>query len=158
MSQRITPCLWFDTEAEEAARFYASIFRNSRITAVTHYGEGMPMPKGTVLTVRFELDGQEFLALNGGPTFPFTEAISLMVECKDQKEIDFYWSKLLDGGADAQCGWLKDKYGLSWQVVPEGLEKLLGDADPAKANRVMQAIMGMVKLDVAKLEAAYAGR
>ena len=158
MSQRITPCLWFDTEAEEAARFYVSIFRNSRITAITHYGEGMPMPKGTVLTVRFVLDGQEYLALNGGPTFPFTEAISLMVECKDQKEIDFYWNQLLGGGSEAQCGWLKDKYGLSWQVVPEGLEKLIGDEDPVRANRVLQAIMGMVKLDLAKLEAAYAGR
>ena len=158
MTQRITPCLWFDTQAEEAARFYASIFKNSRITAITHYAEDMPMPKGTVLTVRFELDGQEFLAMNGGPMFPFTEAISLMVECKDQKEIDVYWSRLLEGGSQAQCGWLKDKFGLSWQVVPEGLEKLIGDKDPAKANRVLQAIMGMIKLDVAKLQAAYAGR
>jgi predicted 3-demethylubiquinone-9 3-methyltransferase (glyoxalase superfamily) len=157
MKQRITPCLWFDTEAEEAARFYASIFKNSRITAITHYGEGMPMPKGTVMTVRFELDGQEFLALNGGPTFPFTEAISLMVECKDQKEIDFYWDRLLEGGSKAQCGWLKDKYGLSWQVVPQDLDKLLSDKDPAKSSRVLQAVMGMVKLDVSKLEAAYAG-
>jgi predicted 3-demethylubiquinone-9 3-methyltransferase (glyoxalase superfamily) len=157
MKQRITPCLWFDTEAEEAARFYASIFKNSRITAITHYGEGMPMPKGTVMTVRFELDGQEFLALNGGPTFPFTEAISLMVECKDQKEIDSYWDRLLEGGSEAQCGWLKDKYGLSWQVVPQDLDKLLSDKDPAKSSRVLQAVMGMVKLDVSKLEAAYAG-
>jgi len=158
MKSRITPCLWFDTQAEEAARFYASIFKNSKITAITHYAENMPMPTGTVLTVRFELEGREFLAMNGGPTFPFTEAISLMVECKDQEEIDSYWSRLLEGGSQAQCGWLKDKYGLSWQVVPEGLEKLIGDEDPAKASRVLQAIMGMVKLDVAKLEAAYAGR
>jgi predicted 3-demethylubiquinone-9 3-methyltransferase (glyoxalase superfamily) len=155
---RIIPCLWFDTQAEEAARFYTSIFENSKITAITHYSQGMPMPEGTVLTVRFELDGQEHLALNGGPAFHFTEAISLIIECEDQKEIDFYWSRLLEGGSESQCGWLKDKYGLSWQVVPEGLEKLISDEDPAKASRVMQAIMGMVKLDVAKLEAAYAGR
>jgi len=158
MKTRIVPCLWFDTQAEEAARFYTSIFKNSRITAVSHYAENMPMPKGTVLTVRFELDGQEHLAMNGGPMFHFTEAISLMVECKNQQEIDFYWDRLLDGGSEAQCGWLKDKYGLSWQVVPEGLEKLIGDEDPTKANRVLQAVMGMVKLDVAKLEAAHAGK
>lgn len=158
MTSRITPCLWFDTQAEEAARFYTSIFKSSRITTINHYGDDMPMPKGTVLTVRFELDGQEFLALNGGPMYRFTEALSLIVTCKDQKEIDFYWERLLEGGSEAQCGWLKDKYGLSWQVVPENLVELLAAKDPAKSSRVMHAIMGMVKLDVAKLEAAFAGR
>jgi len=157
MKTRIVPCLWFDTQAEEAARFYTSIFKNSRITAVSHYAENMPMPKGTVLTVRFELDGQEHLAMNGGPMFHFTEAISLMVECKNQQEIDFYWDRLLDGGSEAQCGWLKDKYGLSWQVVPTPMLAMLMDPDEGKSGRAMEAMMKMKKLDIAALERAYSG-
>src|SRR5262245_51186246 len=122
MQSRITPCLWFDTQAEEAARFYTSIFKNSKMGAISYYSEGMPMPKGTVLTVLFELDGQEFMAMNGGPLFRFTEAVSLVVNCEDQKEIDFYWSKLLEGGGEeSQCGWLKDRYGLSWQITPKAI-------------------------------------
>ena len=159
MQSKITPCLWFDTQAEEAARFYTSIFKNSKVGAISYYAEGMPMPKGTVLTVMFELDGQELMALNGGPTFQFTEAVSLVVTCEDQKEIDYFWSKLLEGGGqESQCGWLKDKYGLSWQVTPKSIAKMIVDKDPAKVSRVMQALMPMVKLDVAKLEAAYAGK
>lgn len=153
--QKITPCLWFDHQAEEAARFYVSTFKNSKIGEITHYGEGAPRPKGTVLTVRFHLDGQEFLALNGGPTFKFTEAISLIVNCETQEEVDRMWEKLSEGGEKVQCGWLKDQYGLSWQIVPTALGKMLSDRDPARADRVLQAVMQMKKLDIKKLEEAY---
>jgi predicted 3-demethylubiquinone-9 3-methyltransferase (glyoxalase superfamily) len=157
LAQRITSCLWFDDQAEEAVRFYTSIFKNSRIGEVTYYGEGSPSPrpKGSVLTVRFYLDGQEFLALNGGPMFKFTEAVSFIVNCETQKELDRYWAKLSAGGEESQCGWLKDKYGLSWQVVPTVIAKMLSDPDPDRVQRVFQAIMGMQKLDIATLKAAY---
>ena len=159
MQSRITTCLWFDTQAEEAARFYTSIFRNSKMGEISHYGDNAPKPKGTVMTVSFELDGQPFMGLNGGPEFRFTEAISLVVNCEDQKEVDHYWSKLLEGGGETQaCGWLKDRYGLSWQVVPKVLMKMIADKDPAKSSRVMQAVMQMIKLDIPTLEAAYAGK
>jgi len=150
--QGISPFLWFDTQAEEAAKFYTAIFKNSRIKQVSHYGEGAPMPKGTVMVVSFVLNGQDFMALNGGPIFKFTEAVSFVVLCENQEEIDYYWEKLSEGGKDIQCGWLKDKYGLSWQVVPTVLGKLM--SDPARAPRVMAALMKMVKLDIKKLEEA----
>jgi predicted 3-demethylubiquinone-9 3-methyltransferase (glyoxalase superfamily) len=153
--QKITACLWFDDQAEEAAHFYASIFPNSKVGEVTYYGEGAPLPKGTVLTVRFQLDGQEFLALNGGPMFKFTEAVSFIVNCDTQAEVDRMWQKLTEGGQEVQCGWLKDKYGLSWQVVPTVLSKLMSDPDPARAARVMQAVMRMKKLDIRELEKAH---
>jgi predicted 3-demethylubiquinone-9 3-methyltransferase (glyoxalase superfamily) len=150
----ITPMLWFDTQAEEAARFYTSLFPNSRITAVSHYGEAGPRPAGTVLTVAFELDGQPFTALNGGPEFTFSEAISFVIDCKDQDEVDYYWDKLSDGGLEHNCGWVKDRFGLWWQVVPSELPALIGDPDPARAQRAMQAMLQMYKLDVAALRAA----
>jgi len=155
--QPITPCLWFDTQAEEAARLYVSVFRNSKITAVSHYGEGGPMPKGTVLTVSFELDGRPFTALNGGPMYQFSEAVSFQVSCQTQDDVDYYWSRLGDGGQPGPCGWLKDRFGLSWQVVPEVLPRLMSDPDPARAQRVFQAMMQMGKLDIAALEAAASG-
>ncbi|MCU1356291.1 MAG: 3-demethylubiquinone-9 3-methyltransferase [Acidimicrobiales bacterium] len=154
---RITPNLWFDTQGKEAAEFYVSIFPNSEITDVTYYGEAGPGPAGTVLTVNFSLDGRDFTAINGGPAFTFDEAISLLIECKDQAEVDYYWEKLTDGGQEAQCGWLKDKYGLSWQVCPEGMEAALNDPDPERANRGMKAMLGMVKIDIAALQAAADG-
>lgn len=154
---RITPNLWFDTEGQEAAEYYCSIFPNSRITNVTYYGEAGPGPAGTVLTVDFVLDGQEFTAINGGPAFTFDEAISLLVNCKDQDEVDYYWSKLTEGGQEVQCGWLKDRYGLSWQVCPEGMAELLGDPDPERSQRAMTAMLGMVKLDLDALRAAADG-
>ena len=150
----ITPNLWFDKEGKEAAEFYCSIFPNSKINNVTYYNEAGPGEPGTVLTVDFELDGQQYTAINGGPAFTFDEAISLLINCADQKEVDYYWSKLLEGGEESQCGWLKDKYGLSWQVVPAGMEKMLNDPDPARAERAMKAMLGMKKLDLAALEAA----
>jgi len=156
--QRITPFLWFDHQAEQAARFYASIFKNSRIGKLARYGDAGPGPKGSVMTVEFQLAGQEFVALNGGPHFKFTEAISLVVTCKTQAEVDYYWKKLSAGGKEVQCGWLKDKYGLSWQVVPTVLGKLMADKDPARAHRVMQAMLKMVKLDVKKLKQAAMGK
>ena len=152
---KINPFLWFDTQAEEAARFYTSIFPNSRIVSTTRYGEGAPMPKGSVMTVVFELDGQRFIALNGGPLFKFTEAISFSVDCKTQQEVDEYWAKLTAGGQESQCGWLKDKFGLSWQIVPTVLGELLSDPDPKKAKRAMQAMLKMKKLDVAALKRAH---
>ena len=155
---KIFPFLWFDHEAEEAATFYVSLFKNSKITGVTRYGEGGPGPKGTVMSVTFELDGRKFGALNGGPLFKFTEAISLFINCEDQKEVDELWEKLSAGGTKSRCGWLKDRYGLSWQVVPTVLGKYLGDKDPAKAKRVMEAMLQMDKLDIAKLTKAYEGR
>ena len=157
-TQKITACLWFDDRAEEAVRFYTSIFKNSKIGEVTHYGEGAPRPKGTVLTVRFWLDGQEFLALNGGPEFKFTEAVSFIVNCDTQDEIDRMWDKLSEGGEQVQCGWLKDKFGLSWQVNPTVLAKMMSDLDTARTDRVMQAVLRMKKLDIKQLEAAYEGR
>jgi predicted 3-demethylubiquinone-9 3-methyltransferase (glyoxalase superfamily) len=152
--QKITPFLWFDTHAEEAARFYASIFPNSRILNTARYGDAGPGPKGSVMTVEFQLDGQRMIALNGGPVFRFTEAISLVVDCKDQKEVDHYWSRLLQGGQESMCGWLKDRYGLSWQIVPAVLGRLLSDPDAKKAKRVMEAMLKMKKIDIAALEAA----
>lgn len=156
-SQKIAPCLWFNSNAEEAANFYISIFQNSKIGKVSRYGKNAPMPEGTALTVAFELEGQSFLALNGGPMFKFTEAVSFVVNCETQKEIDEFWKKLSAGGQEQQCGWLKDKYGLSWQIVPVQLGKMLEDKDTAKAGRVMQALMKMVKLDLDVLEKAYNG-
>lgn len=153
----ITPNLWFDTESEEAAAFYVSVFPNSKITAVSRYPEGAPQPAGTVLTVEFVLDGQEFTAINGGPQFPFTEAISLLITCADQEEIDYYWDALSAGGDEGRCGWLKDRYGVSWQVVPPGMEEILSGSDPGRAQRAMQAIFSMQKIDVAALQAAADG-
>ncbi len=152
--QKITPFLWFDTQAEEAAKFYASIFPKSKILTVARYGEAGPGPKGGVMTVEFELDGQRMIALNGGPHFKFTEAISLSVSCKDQKEVDHYWGKLSQGGQEAPCGWLKDRYGLSWQVNPAILGELLASRDVKKAKRVMEAMLKMKKIDIAALKAA----
>jgi predicted 3-demethylubiquinone-9 3-methyltransferase (glyoxalase superfamily) len=159
---KIHPCLWFDDQAEEAVAFYASVFPKSKVGAVTRYGEAgarqSGRPKGSVMTVEFELDGQRFTALNGGPTFRFTEAISLVVTCRDQREIDDYWRKLTAGGGEeGPCGWLKDRFGLSWQVVPKVLPEMLEDEDPKKAERVMAALLTMGKLDVAALERAYEG-
>jgi predicted 3-demethylubiquinone-9 3-methyltransferase (glyoxalase superfamily) len=155
---KITPFLWFNAQAEEAANFYVSIFKNSKIVTVTRYGDAGPGPKGSAMTVAFELDGQRFTALNGGPHFTFNEAISFVVQCETQAEIDEYWSKLsAGGGSPGQCGWLKDKYGLSWQVVPKELPALL-TGDPARSNRVMQALMKMTKLDIAALKAAADGQ
>lgn len=153
--QKISPCLWFDNNAEEAVKFYTSIFKNSKINQVTYYGDGMPMPKGTVLTIYFELDGEEFMALNAGPVFKFNEAISLIVNCKDQDELDRFWEKLSEGGQKVECGWLKDKFGLSWQIVPAILGELM--MDPAKADKVMQAVLKMKKLDIGKLKEAARG-
>lgn len=153
--QKITPFLWFDTQAEEAMNFYVSIFKNSKIGSVTRYGEGGPGPAGTVLTAAFELDGQEFVALNGGPQFKFSEAISFLVSCETQEEIDEFWEKLSAGGEESQCGWLKDKYGLSWQIVPPVLSEMLQDKDPEKAKRVMEAMLQMTKLDIPTLKQAY---
>jgi predicted 3-demethylubiquinone-9 3-methyltransferase (glyoxalase superfamily) len=152
--QKLSTCLWFDTEAEEAAHFYTSIFKDSRIVDVSRYGEAGPGEPGSVLTVTFELAGQEFMALNGGPAFKFNEAISIFVKCENQAEVDEYWERLTDGGEESQCGWLKDRYGLSWQIVPNALGELLSDANPARANAAMQAMLGMKKLDVAALKAA----
>jgi len=154
--KKITLWLWFDNEAEEAATFYTSIFQNSRILDVQRYGKAGPKPEGTVMTVTFELDGQELVGLNAGPEFTFTEAISLMVSCKDQAEVDYFWDKLTDGGEESQCGWLKDRYGLSWQIVPTRLSELLGDPDPERSSRAMAAMMQMRKIDVAALERAAA--
>jgi predicted 3-demethylubiquinone-9 3-methyltransferase (glyoxalase superfamily) len=153
---KITPCLWFDTEGEEAANFYTSVFPNSRIVEVTHYGEAGPRPAGMVLTVSFELDGQTLVALNGGPDFTFNEAISFQVDCADQEEVDMFWSKLSEGGEEGPCGWLKDKYGVSWQIIPTRLPELLGDPDTEKAQRVMAAMLKMGKIEIDELERAAA--
>jgi predicted 3-demethylubiquinone-9 3-methyltransferase (glyoxalase superfamily) len=155
---KITPFLWFDTQAEEAAKFYVSIFkRDSKIKAISRYGDSGPGPKGSVMTVAFRLDGQDFVALNGGPAFKFTEAVSFWVACDSQEEIDTFWRKLSKGGKEIQCGWLKDKYGLCWQIVPSMLPDLLDARYPDRSERVMKAVMGMVKLDVAALKRAYMG-
>ena len=162
--QTFTPCLWFDDRAEEAAKFYVSIFKNSRIKSITRYSEVAAnvagRPKGSVLTVAFQLAGQEFLAVNGGPIFKFTEAVSFIVNCKTQREVDYYWKKLTRGGdkKGRQCGWLKDKYGLSWQIVPTVLSRMLQDQDTTKSERVMSAVLQMKKLDIKALKQAYAGR
>ena len=154
--QKITPCLWFDTEGEEAARFYTSLFPNSKIVEVTRYGDAGPRPEGMVMTVIFELDGQRFTALNGGPDFKFNEAISFEVNCETQEEVDAYWSKLSEGGEEGPCGWLKDRYGVSWQIVPTVLPKLLGDPDREKSQRVMRAMLNMKKIEIGDLERAAA--
>jgi predicted 3-demethylubiquinone-9 3-methyltransferase (glyoxalase superfamily) len=156
--QTITPFLWFDGKAEEAANFYTSIFKNSKIGKVTRYPEGTPGPAGTVMTVTFEINGQEFMALNGGPQFKFTEAVSFVVNCQTQEEVDEYWKKLSAGGKEIQCGWLKDKYGLSWQIVPTALGEMLQGADPETSKRVMHALMQMVKIDIKVLKQAYDGK
>ena len=162
MTPRITPFLWFDDQAEVAANFYVSIFANSRVRGVTHYDEegakAAGRPRGSVMTVAFELDGQEFTALNGGPLFKFTEAISLVVNCETQDEVDHFWEKLSAGGQEVQCGWLKDRFGVPWQVVPTVLPEMLQDKDPEKARRVMAAMLKMRKLDIAGLKSAYEGR
>ena len=154
---KITPFLWFDTEAEEAARFYVSIFKNSKIGEISRYGELGPGPKGGVMVVAFELDGVRFTALNGGPVFQFNEAISLQVDCADQAEVDDLWDRLSAGGQTSQCAWLKDRYGVSWQIVPRILLELLVDPDPVRSQRVMAAMLQMTKIDIAKLQEAYAG-
>ena len=156
--QKITPFLWFDGQAEEAAKFYVSIFKNSKIVTIARYGEAGPGPKGSVMTVVFQLDGQEFIALNGGPQFRFTEAISFSVDCKTQGEVDRFWAKLSEGGAELPCGWLKDKYGLSWQINPTVLGEMLSDSDPKKSRRVMEAMLQMKKLDIKGLKQAYEQR
>ena len=155
---KITPFLWFDTEAEEAAKYYVSIFKNSKIRTITRYGDAGPGPEGSVMTVVFDLEGQEFIALNGGPHFKFTEAVSLSVDCRTQQEVDEYWDKLSRGGEQGPCGWVKDKYGLSWQINPTILGEMLNDPDPRKASDVMEAMLGMKKIVIAELEQAYAGR
>jgi predicted 3-demethylubiquinone-9 3-methyltransferase (glyoxalase superfamily) len=152
--QTITPFLWFDHQAEEATRFYVSVFRNSKIVKVVRYGAAGPGPAGTVMTVEFQLDGQSFVALNGGPHFKFTEAISFVVNCRTQDEVDDYWGKLSAGGAEVQCGWLKDRFGLSWQIVPTELPELLGDPDREKASRVLKTMLTMKKLDIRALRQA----
>ena len=153
--QKITPFLWFDNQAEEAVNFYVSIFKNSKIVSLTRYGETGPGPKGQVMSVNFELDGQAFMALNGGPLFKFTEAISLFVNCTSQAEVDELWEKLGSGGTIQQCGWLKDKYGLSWQIIPTVLMQLLGDKNPSKSQAVMKAMLQMRKLEIGALQQAY---
>jgi predicted 3-demethylubiquinone-9 3-methyltransferase (glyoxalase superfamily) len=151
----ITPCLWFDTEGEEAANFYVSIFPNSRIMSTTRYGEAGPRDAGLVMTVDFELDGQPYVALNGGPEFQFNEALSLQINCVDQEEVDYYWEKLGEGGEHGVCGWLKDRYGVSWQVIPKALNELVADPDPAKAQAVMRCMLGQRKIVVSELQEAY---
>jgi predicted 3-demethylubiquinone-9 3-methyltransferase (glyoxalase superfamily) len=157
MQQKIVPNLWFDTESEEAAEFYVSVFPNSRIVNVTHYTDAGPREAGTVMTVEFELDGQRFVAIDGGPEFKFDEAVSFAIECEDQEEIDYYWNTLTEGGEESQCGWLKDRYGLSWQVVPTGMEEIFADPDKGRAERAMRALLGMKKLDIAALRSAADG-
>lgn len=153
--QKITPFLWFDGQAEEAMNFYVSIFKNSRVNSVTRYGDAGPGPKGTVMSATFQLEGQDFFALNGGPQFKFTPAISLFVNCETQQEVDELWEKLSAGGRKDRCGWLQDKYGLSWQIIPSALGKLLHDKDPKKASSVMRAMLQMDKIDIQRLQQAY---
>ncbi|MDP9240883.1 MAG: VOC family protein [Actinomycetota bacterium] len=155
--QRIVPNLWFDTQAEEAANYYTSVFKNSRIVNVAHYPEGGPREPGMVMTVEFELDGQRFVGINGGPEFTFDEAVSFLINCEGQDEVDYYWDRLTEGGQESQCGWLKDRYGVSWQVVPEGMDEIFADPDPTRAQRAMQAMLGMGKLDLAALRSAADG-
>lgn len=155
--QKINPFLWFDNQAEEAMNFYVSVFENSKVLSVNRYGKGGPGPEGTVMTAKFVIEGQEFVALNGGPQFHFTEAISFVINCKTQEEIDYYWVKLSEDGEEQGPGWVKDKYGLSWQIVPDVLEELMSAEDPLKSQRVTKAMMGMYKLDFEKLRQAYDG-
>jgi predicted 3-demethylubiquinone-9 3-methyltransferase (glyoxalase superfamily) len=155
--QKITPFLWFNDQAEEAMNFYVSIFRNSKVGTVSRYGDAGPGPKGQVMTASFQLEGQDFMALNGGPQYAFTPAISLYVSCADQQEVDDLWDKLSAGGEPGPCGWLKDKFGLSWQIIPDALPRLMGDKDRAKAGRVMQAMLTMGKIDIAGLQRAHDG-
>jgi predicted 3-demethylubiquinone-9 3-methyltransferase (glyoxalase superfamily) len=157
MQQKIVPNLWFDTQAEEAANFYVSVFKSSRILNVSHYTEAGPREPGLVMTVEFELDGQRFVGINGGPEFTFDEAVSFQIDCEDQDEIDYYWKTLSEGGEEGPCGWLKDRFGLSWQVVPKGIDELFNDPDPQRASRAMKAMLGMGKLDIAALKAAADG-
>jgi len=154
MIQKITPFLWFDNQAEEAMNFYISVFKDSKVLSISRYGEGAPVPAGTVMTASFLIEGQQFTALNGGPLFSFTEAISFVINCQTQGEVDHYWNKLTEGGEEVQCGWLKDKFGVSWQVVPETLGRLLNNPDPIKAQRVMQAMLAMKKIDISQLQEA----
>ena len=160
--QRITPFLWFNDNAEEAVKFYTSIFKKSKIGKIARYNEAgekaAGRPAGSVMTIEFEIEGQDFIALNGGPHFKFNEAVSFVVSCKTQTEVDYYWNKLSAGGKEVQCGWLTDKFGLSWQIVPTILGELMSDKDPVKSQRVMEAMLKMVKLDINKLKAAYAGK
>lgn len=157
MEHKIIPNLWFDTEAEEAASFYVSVFKNSRIVSTAHYTDAGPRPAGQVMTVEFELDGQRFVGINGGPEFTFSEAVSFQITCEDQDEIDYFWERLSEGGSEGPCGWLKDKFGLSWQVVPGGMDELFNDPDSSRAARAMQAMLGMGKLDIAALRQAADG-
>jgi predicted 3-demethylubiquinone-9 3-methyltransferase (glyoxalase superfamily) len=155
--QKIIPNLWFDTEAEEAADFYCSVFKNSRIVSIARYTEAGPREAGMVMTVEFELDGERFIGINGGPEFSFSEAVSFLITCEDQEELDYYWDKLCKGGQEGPCGWLKDRYGVSWQVVPKGMDELFSDPDPERARRAMDAMLKMGKLDIAALHAAADG-
>jgi predicted 3-demethylubiquinone-9 3-methyltransferase (glyoxalase superfamily) len=157
MPQKITPNLWFDTQADEAADFYTSVSKNSHVVNVTRYTDAGPRPAGMVMTVEFELDGQRFVAINGGPEFTFDEAVSFQINCETQDDVDYYWERLSEGGREGPCGWLKDRYGLSWQVVPTGMEELFADPDPERAQRAMQAMLGMGKLDIAALRNAADG-
>jgi predicted 3-demethylubiquinone-9 3-methyltransferase (glyoxalase superfamily) len=157
MPQKITPNLWFDTEAEDAANFYVSVFKNSRIVSTAHYTEAGPRPAGEVMTVEFELDGQRFVGINGGPEFKFSEAVSFQINCDDQEAIDYYWDRLTDGGEEGPCGWCKDKFGLSWQVTPTGMDELFSHPDKSRADRAMRAMFEMKKLDIAALKAAADG-
>jgi predicted 3-demethylubiquinone-9 3-methyltransferase (glyoxalase superfamily) len=157
MKQKIVTNLWFDTEAEEAAEFYTSLFEKSRVVNVSRYPEGGPREAGTAMTVQFELEGQRFVGINGGPKFTFNEAISLQIGCEDQEEVDYFWERLTDGGEEGQCGWLKDRYGLSWQVIPKGMDEVFSDPDPERARRATQAMLGMRKLDIAALRSAAEG-
>jgi predicted 3-demethylubiquinone-9 3-methyltransferase (glyoxalase superfamily) len=156
--QKITPFLWFDNQAEEAMNFYASLFKNSKIGNVTRYGEAGPGPEGSVMTATFELEGQEFMVLNGGPQYKFTEAVSFFVNCNSQEEVDTLWEKLTEGGEEGPCGWLKDKFGLSWQIIPTALGEMLSDPDPEKAQRVMQTMFQMKKIEIQTLKQAYDNR
>lgn len=155
--QKITACFWFDNQAEEAAEYYVSVFDNARINNVSRYGEGGPGPAGQAVVVEFDIEGQTFQALNGGPAFSFTEAVSFVIDCASQDEVDRYWNALTDGGTESQCGWLKDRYGVSWQIVPSVLGQLIGGPDPAGSQRAVQAMLGMRKLDIAELQKAYDG-
>ena len=157
MTQKIIPNLWFDTEAEEAAEFYTSVFKDGRVLNKTHYTEGAPREAGMVMTVDWEVNGMRFTGINGGPDFKFSEAVSFLISCEDQDEVDYYWEKLGDGGEEGPCGWLRDRFGLSWQVVPDGMDELFADPDPTKADRAMKAMLSMGKLDIAALRAAADG-
>ena len=157
MPTKIIPNLWFDTQAEEAAEFYCSVFKDSRIVSKSHYTDAGPREAGMVMTVEFELDGNRFVGINGGPEFTFDEAVSFQIDCKDQDEVDYYWDRLTDGGREGQCGWLSDRYGLAWQVVPQGMEEVFSDPDPERARRAMEAMLKMGKLDIAALQAAADG-